>query len=61
MTDPTIDHAKVRQALREAAQSPDGWWTDPACLVPILEDEDPDEYDLLDDADKAQLAMIMRL
>ena len=61
MTDPSIDHDEVRRSLKAAALSPDGWWSDPACLVPILEDDDPSEYDLLDDEDNAQLAAIMRL
>jgi hypothetical protein len=55
-----IDMTAVRKALQDAAQSPESWWTDPACLVSIT-DEEPDEYDLLDESDKAQLAALMRL
>lgn len=59
MTD-GIDMTAVRKALQDATKAPDSWWADPACLTSIT-DEDPDEYDLLDESDKAQLAALMRL
>ena len=47
-----------QERLRLAVQSTDSWWVDTACLVSA---DDEDEYDRLEDGDKAQLAAIMRL
>jgi hypothetical protein len=44
--------------LKEAVQSPESWWVDTACLVSAAE---TDEYDLLDDGEKALLSAVMRL
>jgi hypothetical protein len=44
--------------LKEAVQSPESWWVDTACLVSAAE---TDEYDVLEEGEKALLNAIMRL
>jgi hypothetical protein len=44
--------------LKEAVQSPDSWWVDTACLVSA---DETDEYDVLEEGEKALLSAIMRL
>lgn len=46
------------EKLREAASSPKNWWVDTACLVSA---DETDEYDALEEGEKALLSAIMRL
>lgn len=53
-----IAEEERHEKLREAASSPKNWWVDTACLVSA---DDSDEYDALEEGEKALLSAIMRL
>jgi hypothetical protein len=53
-----VEEEERAEKLKQAVQSPESWWVDTACLVSA---DDEDEYDLLDNGEKALLSAVMRL
>jgi hypothetical protein len=53
-----VEEEERAEKLKQAVQSPESWWVDTACLVSAAE---TDEYDVLEEGEKALLNAIMRL